>query len=207
MSGLGFVLRGINPKVIRENMYGRGGIIYGNLPRTKIKSNNVQMLSVDEFPKKEFIRSIKDRNGSVRNILVNKINENAPCYWCRIGRESFPSSPFLRPIGLHENGDKIIIIGVDNYCSIECCYADVLDRLPKKGKDHILLQKSETILHNIYSRIGGRDRLVPSKDWKLLESNGGVLDEKRYRAKKITMEPSNNMQFARCYLEYYVYTK
>ena len=113
----------------------------------------------------------------------------------------------MRPIGMSESENKVVIVGVDNYCSIECCYAYILSCKKSSSLSNPLFRKSETIIHNIYRMCGGKGKLVPAKDWKLLESNGGVLNEVQYRSKSITMEVNGNIEFSKASIEYDVYSK
>lgn len=122
-----------------------------NNQKTQIATDNVNIYS-------SFIK-----NG-------NPITKGGICHWCRCNFDDYGLGVPIKIV----NKNNYLVEG--NYCCFECVYAGIL--LERHIKP--LWRDSELLLKIIFKKIYPDQELIPSKDWRLLVTNGGSLTKEQF---------------------------
>ncbi len=182
-----FLLRGINPGVVL-NKYLDGAytdLVQSN-KKVEIKLNSLSFdRKVTDNPDDEIYEFITRAGESQRIVTVNhnqtnRIDGKFMCKWCRRLFEHHPVGiPILQQ---YDPIDNLSIFHIDgNYCCFECMYAKVIIevQLPysirKPGYESM-----DVLARKLFSLVYPNRKLNRSRDWSLLNINGGSLNEKEY---------------------------
>lgn len=103
----------------------------------------------------------------------SKVMKGGVCHWCRKKYEDYSLGV---PIKILTKDNKIFYLVEGNYCCFECVYAGIL------AEKHFrpLWKDSEILLKIIYDSLYTNTKLEASRDWKLLDINGGSLTEEQF---------------------------
>ena len=154
-----------------------------NTVSTKQKYKNIELVDNTygtSFEDKKAYISINNQKMQVAtdnvDIYSHFIKNDKPiikggvCHWCRCNFDDYSLGV---PIRIIKNGYYLV---EGNYCCFECVYAGIL--LEKHVKP--LWKDSELLLKIIFKKFYPNEKLEPSREWRLLVSNGGSLTKEQF---------------------------